>query len=103
MIERSCFRKLFKLSRTPLSSSSQNRFKTRRLLIHSASVTATLERANRRIFDPEQASLLPVPITVIHRDGAVEASTESSEYSAIRMETDEIGLEEAGYCYLDTQ
>jgi hypothetical protein len=62
-------------------------------LYHQSNVAEKLAQANSRIFNPEPASLLPVPvpINIIYHDGAVDVSVDcgSSQFSAIRMEVNE--------------
>jgi hypothetical protein len=62
-------------------------------LYHQSNVAEKLAQANSRIFNPEPASLLPVPvpINIIYHDGEVDISGDcgSSQFSAIRMEVNE--------------
>jgi hypothetical protein len=68
---------------------------------YTTGVAQKVETASRRIFNPEQASPVPVSIQVIHHNGAIEGDVDFQQYHVIRIETTEdIGVDEAVSCLL---
>jgi hypothetical protein len=90
MMERSCFTQAATTLRDAVSILKQSQRS-------NESLNDTLQKANRRVFNPEQASLRHVALNVIHHDGIVQVPADfgPSELSVIRMESVDIDREEA--------